>query len=63
MGKEGFPSLPKQRKWYKYKRDAKVGDVVLRMNETAAGQTYQYARIVNVHVRSGEKVRAADVEY
>jgi hypothetical protein len=39
--KEVFPSLLKQRKWYKNKRDVKVWDVVLRRNETAAGQTGQ----------------------
>jgi hypothetical protein len=44
--KEIFPLLLKQRKWYKYKRNAKVGDIVLRKDETAAGQTYKYARII-----------------
>jgi hypothetical protein len=52
-----------QKKWYKYKRDAKVGDVVFRKDETAAGQTYKYARIISVHVSSDGKVRSADVEY
>ncbi len=33
-----FPSLLKQQKWFKYKRDAKIGDIVLRKDETAAGQ-------------------------
>jgi hypothetical protein len=61
--KKVFPSLLKQLKWYKYKRDAKVRDVVLRKDETAAGQTYKYARVVNVHVGTDGKVRAADVEY
>jgi hypothetical protein len=37
--KEVFPSLLKQRKWFKYKRDARVGDVVLRKGKTAARQT------------------------
>jgi hypothetical protein len=37
--KEVFPSLLKQRKWFKYKRDARVGDVVLRKGKTFAGQT------------------------
>ncbi len=27
--KEVFPSLHKQKNWFKYKRDAKVGDIVL----------------------------------
>ncbi len=61
--KEIFPSLLKQRKWYKYKRDARIGDVVLRKDKTAAGQTYKYARIIGVHVGSDGKVRSADVEY
>ncbi len=39
--KEIFPSLLKQKKWYKYKRDARVRDVVLRKDETTAGQTYK----------------------
>jgi hypothetical protein len=41
--KEVFPALPKQQEWFKYKRDVKVGDIVLRKDETAAGQTYKYA--------------------
>ncbi len=55
--------LLKQQKWYKYKRDAKVSDVVLRKDETTAGQTYKYARIVNIHFGTDGKVRAADVSY
>ncbi len=61
--KEVFPALLKQQKWFKYKRDVKVGDIVLRKDETAAGQTYKYARVVKVHVGTDSKVRAADVEY
>jgi hypothetical protein len=61
--KEIFPSLLRQQKWYKYKRDAKFGDIVLRKDETVAGQTNKYARIVNVHRGTDRKVRAADVEY
>jgi hypothetical protein len=60
--KEVFPSLLKQQKWFKYKRDASVGDLVLRKDETAAGQTYKYARITRVHAGSDGKVRAADIE-
>ncbi len=60
--KELFPSLLKQKKWYKYKRDMRVGDV-LRKDETPAGQTYMYARVVNVHVGSDGRARTADVEY
>jgi hypothetical protein len=58
-----FPSLLKQHKWFKYKRDARVGDVVLRKDETAAGQTYKNARITKVHEGSDGKVRAEDIEY
>ncbi len=61
--KEVFPSLLERKKWFKYKRDAKVGDIILRKDETAAGQTYKYARITNVHIGSDSKVRAADIEY
>jgi hypothetical protein len=61
--KEVFPSLLKQQKWFKYKRDAKIGDIVLRKDETAAGQTYKYARVTKVHVGTDGKVRAADIEY
>jgi hypothetical protein len=61
--KEVFPSLLRGKKYFKYKRDAKVGDVVLRKDETASGQTYKYARIMGVHVRVNGKVRLADVEY
>jgi hypothetical protein len=60
--KEIFPSLLRQKKWCKYKRDAKVGDVVLRKDDTTAGQTYKYARIIGIHVGSDGKVRSADVE-
>jgi hypothetical protein len=61
--KEIFPSLVKQTKWYKNKRDAKVRDVVLRKDKTVTGQTYKYARIISVHVGSDGKVRWADVKY
>ncbi len=61
--KEVFPSLLKQGKWYKYKRDAKVGDIVPRKDVTATGKTYKYARIIGVHVGLDGKVRLADVEY
>jgi hypothetical protein len=61
--REVFPGLLKQVKWTKDRRDVKVGDVVLRKDETAAGQTYKHARVVKVHVRTDGKVRAADIEY
>jgi hypothetical protein len=48
--REVFPALLKQQKWFKYKRDVKVGDIVLRKDKTAAGQTYKYARVALVHV-------------
>jgi hypothetical protein len=35
----------------------------LRKDETAAGQTYKYARIVGMHTGSDGKDRSADVEY
>jgi hypothetical protein len=36
---------------------------VLKKDETAAGQTYKYARVTKVHVGTDGKVRAADIEY
>jgi hypothetical protein len=41
---EVFPERLRQSKWKQDKRDLKVGDIVLRKDETAAGQTYKYAR-------------------
>jgi hypothetical protein len=60
---EVFPEKLKQSKWKREKRDLRVGDIVLRKDETAAGQTYKYAKVVKVYVSSDNKVRAADVEY
>jgi hypothetical protein len=60
---EVFPGRLKQSKWRQEKRDLKVGDIVLRKDETAAGQTYKYAKVVKVHVSTDGKVRAADIEY
>ncbi len=60
---EVFPEKLKQSKWKREKRDLKVGDIVLRKDETAAGQTYKYAKVVKVHISSDNKVRAADIEY
>ncbi len=37
--------------------------MVLRKDETAAGQTYKYAKVIKVHTSTDGKVRAADVEY
>jgi hypothetical protein len=60
---EVFTERLKQSKWNQEKRDLKVGDIVLRKDETAAGQTYKYAKVVKVHVSTDGRVRAADVEY
>jgi hypothetical protein len=61
--REVFPELLKQRKWIKDKRDVKVGDIVFRKNETAASQTFKYARVTKVHVGTDGKVRSVDIEY
>ncbi len=58
-----FPEKLRQSKWKQEKRDLRVGDVVLRKDETAAGQTYKYAKVVKVHTSTDGKVRAADIEY
>jgi hypothetical protein len=60
---EVFPEMLKQSKWRQGKRDLRVGDIVLRKDETAAGQTYKYAKVVKVHTSADRKVRAADIEY
>jgi hypothetical protein len=58
-----FPEKLRQSKWKQEKRDLRVRDVVLRKDETAAGQTYKYAKVVKVHTSTDGKVRAADIEY
>ncbi len=60
---EVFPEMLKQNKWTRDKKDLKVGDIVLRKDETAAGQSYKYARVTKVHVSTDGRVRAADIEY
>jgi hypothetical protein len=60
---EVFPERLKQSNWKQEKRDLKVGDIVLRKDETAAGQTYKYAKVTKVHTSTDGKVRAADIEY
>jgi hypothetical protein len=60
---EVFPQKLVQSKWKREKRDLQVGDIVLRKDETAAGQTYKYAKVVKVHTSTDGKVRAADIEY
>jgi hypothetical protein len=60
---EVFPEMLKQNKWTRDKKDLKVGGIVLRKDETAAGQTYKYARVTKVHVSTDGRVRTADVEY
>jgi hypothetical protein len=60
---EVFPEMLKQHKWTQDKKDLKVGNIVLRKDETAAGQTYKCARVTKVHVSTDGQVRAADVEY
>jgi hypothetical protein len=44
-------------------RNVRVGDIVFRKDETAAGQTYKHARVVKVHVGIDGRVRSADIEY
>jgi hypothetical protein len=56
---EIFPSLLKQKKkWYRYKSDTKVDDIVLWKDKTAAGQTYKYVRVIKVHAGTNGKVRS-----
>jgi hypothetical protein len=60
---EVFPEMLKQNKRTRDKKDLQVGDIVLRKDETAAGQTYKYARVTKVHISTEGRVRAADIEY
>jgi hypothetical protein len=60
---EIFPELLKQSKWTRDQRDVRVGDIVLRKDETAAGQTYKHARVIKVNVGMDGRVRSADIEY
>ncbi len=60
---EVFLERLQQSKWKQDRRDLKVGDVVLRKDETAAGQTYKYAKVIRVNTSADGKVRAADIEY
>jgi hypothetical protein len=60
---EVFPEMLKQSKWKQEKRDLQGGDIVLRKDETAAGQTFKYAKVVRVHTSEDGKVRAADIKY
>jgi hypothetical protein len=60
---EIFPELLKQTKWTRNRRNVKVGNIVLRKDETAAGQTYKHARVVKVHVGSDGRVRSSDIKY
>jgi hypothetical protein len=60
---EVFPEMLKQSKWTQDKRDLKVGDIVLRKDETAAGHTYKYAKVIKVHASRDGQVRAADIKY
>jgi hypothetical protein len=60
---EVFPEKLRQSKWKREKRNLRIGDIVLRKDETAAGQTYKYAKVIKVHASSDDKVRAADIEY
>jgi hypothetical protein len=61
--KEIFPELLKQTKWTRDRRNVRVGDIVRRKDETAAGQTYKHARVIKVHVGIDGQVRSADIEY
>jgi hypothetical protein len=41
----------------------KVGDIILRNDETVVGQKYKHARVVKFHEGMDGKARLADVEY
>jgi hypothetical protein len=47
--KEVFLLLLRQQKWFKYKRDTRVGDVVLRKDKTAAVQPTSIIEVCENH--------------
>ncbi len=49
--------------WFKNKRDAKVRDIILRKDATAADQSDKYVRVIKEHEGTDSWVRSADVEY
>jgi hypothetical protein len=55
-----FPTLLKQSKWTKLKRDGMEEDTVLRKDGTATGK---YARVITIHEGNVGKVMLADVEH
>jgi hypothetical protein len=59
-----FQGLDRSYKWRQGQRDSQVGDVVLLKDETAAGDTYKLARVVEVfrNLQDG-RVRQVTVAY
>jgi hypothetical protein len=59
-----FQGLDRSYKWRQGQRDSQVGDVVLLKDETAAGNTYKLARVVEVfrNLQDG-RVRQVTVAY
>jgi hypothetical protein len=59
-----FQGLDRSYKWRQTQRDSQVGDVVLLKDETAAGDTYKLARVVEVFRNmQGGRVREVTVAY
>jgi hypothetical protein len=50
-------------KWFNHKKNVQVGNVVLRRDETATGQTHKYARILQVHDSTDKMAWSVDMEY
>jgi Family of unknown function (DUF5641) len=59
-----FQGLDRSYKWRQSQRNSQVGDVVLLKDETAAGNTYKLARVVEVfRDEKNGKVRKVSVAY
>jgi hypothetical protein len=59
-----FQGLDRSYKWRQDQRDSQVGDVVLLKDETAAGDTYKLARVVEVFRNTQDaRVREVTVAY
>jgi hypothetical protein len=63
VGKGDIPSAIQAKQVENSTKDVKVGDIVLRKNQMAAGQTYKYALVVRVHEEEDGKARSSDEEY
>ena len=59
-----LPKLMHQPKWFKNDIDIKVGDIVLFIKrESVLCNTYQYGKVVEVHIGQDQRIRNVSVQY